>query len=403
MAQCGNCGKEMMEDAIFCEHCGSAPLLVSAADSTGGTPDFYSSPPVEEDSDAQETIAHDEKLPAKKRSNTPLIVVLCVLLVVALAAVGLLLGNKTPASNVQGTTAQTTPEWTPLTTTAPIAAGLAYPAGINESLPRMDDVAGLLSEATAKALDVQARAMAQQYHMDIVIVTRRGLGGKSPMEYADDYFDYGGYGWREEETNDITTGSGILLLLNMVGPGNNDIWISTKGEGISVFNDSVLDSLIEAIKPELINGNYAVALKRFLDEAQGYLGDDPILAQGIEYYYIGNYAMAVSNLDMVLANNPECGEAYSYRGLSYFSLGNYESAVTDLTQSLRYLGTRADVITMRGISYYFLGSYSECVGDLTRALELDPASNNALTYRAMAYEATGRMDLAIADRARVGQ
>lgn len=403
MAQCGNCGKEMKEDAIFCEHCGSAALLVTANDATGKAPDFYSSPPVEEDSDTQEIVAHDEKLPAKKRSLTPLIVVLCVLLVVALVAVGLLLKNKAPASFVQGSTAQTTQEWTPFTTTTPMAAVLAYPAGINESLLRVDDGAGLLSKATAKDLGAQAKAMAQQYHMDIVIVTRRGLGGKSPMEYADDHFDYGGYGWREEETNDITTGSGILLLLNMVGPGNNDIWISTKGEGMSVFNDGVLDYLIEAIKPELINGNYAAAMKHFLDEAQGYLENDPILAQGKALYESGNYAQALIALDQAIEARPDSGTAYSYRGLTQFSLGSYQAAITDFTQAMRYIGENTELMTLRGTAFYMQALYLEAIGDLTRAIEINPGNVNAYTYRAMAYEATGRMDLASADRARVGQ
>jgi len=129
--------------------------------------------------------------------------------------------------------------------------------------------------------------------------------------------------------------------------------------------------------------------------------DDPVLAQGIEYYKTGNYQMAVSSLDLALSNNPESGEAYSYRGLSYFSLGKYQEAITDLTQSLRYLGFRADVITVRGISYYFTARYPECIGDLTRAIEMEPANNNAYTYRAMAYDATNRADLAAADRARI--
>lgn len=158
---------------------------------------------------------------------------------------------------------------------------VAYPAGIDESLPRVDDGAGLLMEVPAEALDARAREMALQYHMDIVIVTRRGIGGKTPAVYAEDYFEAGGYGWREEETDDITTGNGVILLLNMVGPGQNDIEIATKGDGQSVFRDGVWEQILDAVAPELIDKKYSAALGRFLDEAEIRLID---YAQGIGIY-----------------------------------------------------------------------------------------------------------------------
>ena len=150
------------------------------------------------------------------------------------------------------------------------ASAAAYPAGIAEQLPRMDDGASLLMEVPVEALDARAREIALQYHMDIVIVTRRGIGGKTPEAFADDYFDYGGYGWREEESDDVTTGSGILLLVEMQ---ESDVLISTKGEGESVFRDGVWEQIIDAIKPQLGSGEYRAAFSRFLDEAERCLAD----------------------------------------------------------------------------------------------------------------------------------
>jgi len=150
------------------------------------------------------------------------------------------------------------------------ALAAKYPAGIDESLPRMDDGAGLMQSVPVEALNARARELSAQYQMDIVIVTRRGIDGKTPMEYADDYFDYGGYGWRGEATDDIKTGSGILLLVEMQ---ERDIWISTKGEGMNVFPDSRVNRLIEAIKSELGSGQYRAAFSRFLDEAESRLED----------------------------------------------------------------------------------------------------------------------------------
>jgi len=127
--------------------------------------------------------------------------------------------------------------------------------------------------------------------------------------------------------------------------------------------------------------------------------DDSILALGIEYYESGDYDAAILALNRALTDNPELGEAYSYRGLSYFSLGKYKDAIVDFTKALHYLELRADVLTVRGIAYYFEERYAEAIGDFSRALELDPTNNNALAYRALAYDATDRADLAEADRA----
>jgi len=148
------------------------------------------------------------------------------------------------------------------------ALGAKYPAGIDESLPRMVDGARLMLSVPVEALDARARELSLQYKMDIVIVTRRGIDGKTPMDYADDFFDYEGYGWREEADDDITTGSGILLLVEM---NERDIWISTKGQGMSVFPKSRIDRLIEAITPEMGSAQYRAAFTRFLDEVENYL------------------------------------------------------------------------------------------------------------------------------------
>ena len=150
---------------------------------------------------------------------------------------------------------------------------LAYPAGIDESLPRVVDDAGLLDEAEIAALDSYAREIIAQHEMDLVIVTQSGIGGQDPIDFADDYFDYMGYGWREEESEDTTEGSGLILLLNMVGPGNNDAVAATKGEGMLVFREGIWEAMVDAVAPELIDQEYYAALEHFLREAESYLLD----------------------------------------------------------------------------------------------------------------------------------
>jgi len=150
------------------------------------------------------------------------------------------------------------------------AVSAKYPAGINEGRPRVVDGANLLSDGQIGILDERARDIIKRYNMDIVIVTQRGLGGSTPMEFADDFFDYYGYGWREIATDDIATGSGILLLVEM---NEYDLWISTAGAGISVFHDRVVEQIIQAITPELGRGEYYAAFMHFLSEVKRCLED----------------------------------------------------------------------------------------------------------------------------------
>ena len=86
---------------------------------------------------------------------------------------------------------------------------------LDESLPRVVDDADLLTENEEKSLENQIKAITDEYDFDVVLVTADTLGGKSPMEYADDYYDYNGYGANKDC-------DGVLLLVSME---DRDWWI----------------------------------------------------------------------------------------------------------------------------------------------------------------------------------
>ena len=146
--------------------------------------------------------------------------------------------------------------------------GTGLPAPVASILERdsssfalLVDEAGLLSESEAAALQEKLEALSAQWKNDIVIVTVDSIGTATPMEFADDWFDYGGYG--QATTGDITDGDGLLLLLNM---GERDWWISTKGYSIKVFTDAGIEYLGKRLKADgLSDGDYANAFNGFAD------------------------------------------------------------------------------------------------------------------------------------------
>ncbi len=61
------------------------------------------------------------------------------------------------------------------------------------------DEANLLLEDEEESLNLKANNLSDKYNMDIVIVTTNDtMGGKSSRDFADDYFDYGGFGVGED-------------------------------------------------------------------------------------------------------------------------------------------------------------------------------------------------------------
>ena len=158
-------------------------------------------------------------------------------------------------------------------------SAFAYPAGIDKSLPRVIDHAGLLTASEKSRLEARALALIEANDMDIVIVTTNTLDGKTPTAYSDDFFDYRGYGWRKTETNDITAGSGILVLVNM---GERDLYFSTKGTGMTAFYDNALNHMYDNVRAQLGNQKYDAAFGAFLDDVEGYLGD---YTSGTKDYY----------------------------------------------------------------------------------------------------------------------
>lgn len=135
---------------------------------------------------------------------------------------------------------------------------LCVPAFAETSAPKVIDEAGLLSESQRSALENRAEALAHTYSMDVVILTNDSLGGKTSEAFADDYFDYNGYGIGPNY-------SGILLLVSM---GQRDWAISTSGDAIYAVTDYGNELLQDAMLSDLSAGNYYDAFDGYLSELE---------------------------------------------------------------------------------------------------------------------------------------
>ena len=120
--------------------------------------------------------------------------------------------------------------------------------------PRLADQDELLTTEEQEELLARLDEISERQQCDVVIVTVASIEGKTATEYADDYFDYQGYGYGEKS-------DGILLLVGM----KERVWaISTHGSlGISAFTDAGLDYIKEDVQFQLKLDNYAKAFRTF--------------------------------------------------------------------------------------------------------------------------------------------
>ena len=111
---------------------------------------------------------------------------------------------------------------------------------------RLVDNADLLMDYEEEQILSALDEASEKLNFDIVIVTTNSTDGKSSEAYADDYFDYNGYGMGEDY-------DGVLLLVNM---GAREWHISTTGYGIDALSDNDLDYIGGNVADYLSYGYY---------------------------------------------------------------------------------------------------------------------------------------------------
>ena len=97
-------------------------------------------------------------------------------------------------------------------------------------LPRLVDDADLLTDSEETVLLAELDEISERQECDVIVVTieTEGNDDTTVTEYADDFYDYWGYGIGEDK-------SGILLFVDMT---QRNWAISTCGYGITAFTDA---------------------------------------------------------------------------------------------------------------------------------------------------------------------
>ena len=165
-----------------------------------------------------------------------------------------------------------------------LCASAAFPISATEPAWEITDNAQLLTPEQLQELDKHIRELTAQYQTDFVILTVESLDGKSPKQYANDFYDSNNCGYGESR-------DGILMLLAME---SRDYYFLTNGTPTEKLAQAGgLAALEDKVVPHLSNGNYYLAFGMFLDTAAAIVAK-PLSAPGAsnpayndDFVYIG--------------------------------------------------------------------------------------------------------------------
>lgn len=123
------------------------------------------------------------------------------------------------------------------------------------------DYAQVLTPTEEKELKKDIDLYIANHNMDMALVTVKYHNKNNTMEYADDFYDYNGFGIGENY-------DGIIFVIDFTF-GYTDIWMSTTGKAIKVYTDSRINNILDAVAAKKNYGYYEM-FNAFVDETYYY-------------------------------------------------------------------------------------------------------------------------------------
>lgn len=141
---------------------------------------------------------------------------------------------------------------------------------VDRTLPLVVDYADVLTaEEEAYFLD-RCQAFTDEYLCEIAIVTVTDLEGKTVQEYADDFYDYNGYGYGEN--ND-----GLLCLYLHGEEGQRKAALTTYGSAQANIGDDEIEDILLAIAGSAQYGEFKDAFDWYIDLSEDAVKPVPTL------------------------------------------------------------------------------------------------------------------------------
>lgn len=136
---------------------------------------------------------------------------------------------------------------------------------VSASNSRLVDDAGLLTAEEYTEVLTVLNEISERQKFDVVVHTTNSTNGQYIRDYADDYFDYNGYGFGSSY-------DGAILVIDM---GGRDWWISGCGRGVDNIDSSVIEKIGDEITPYLSSGDYRTGMITYAEMCDDYCNGAP--------------------------------------------------------------------------------------------------------------------------------
>ena len=129
-----------------------------------------------------------------------------------------------------------------------------------DNTEKVYDFAELLTDSEEKELVNLIDDYIEEYNMDMAIVTTNDTDFRNSQEYADDFYDYNNFGIG-------STWDGLLFLIDM---DNRQMYITTTGEAIRIYNDNRINSILDRTYTYIAKQDYYNCAKSFVTATTSY-------------------------------------------------------------------------------------------------------------------------------------
>ena len=150
---------------------------------------------------------------------------------------------------------------------------MSVPLSTSADTALIVDETGELAPERLEICQQQLQMVSDKYDVDVIAVIAADTDGKDIVDFADDYFDYNGYGRGAGR-------SGIIMVIDMNG---REMYLSTRGKCIDYFTDYGLETIADEVYV-FLPGNIEVAVAKYVELCDRYI-NAAITDKPIDFYY----------------------------------------------------------------------------------------------------------------------
>ena len=122
------------------------------------------------------------------------------------------------------------------------------------------DFADLFTDSEEQSIKSKIDSYINVHDMDLAVVTISKNNKSNAMNYADDFYDYNDFGIG-------STRDGVLFLIDM---DTREIWMSTTGNAIKMYNDYRIEKALDAVYEYMSDEEYYEGTTKYINIINDY-------------------------------------------------------------------------------------------------------------------------------------